>query len=310
MIGTANMHAAAVRGGVVVAGGSGFIGGAVVRRLVASGHEVVVLTRRPGTLRAEGGVVRVQWNAHDLGPWVDFIGGARAIVNLSGENIAGLWTREKRRRILESRVAAGRALVEAIAEVGSRPVLIQASAVGFYGDRGGEELQESSARGRGFLPTVVEAWEASTAQAARLGVRRVVLRLGVVLGRGGFLHLAMPLFRLGLGARIGSGRQWLSWVHRHDVVNAVEFALSRSDLTGVFNVSAPEPVTNAEFTRSLAERLHRPVLLAVPAPLLRLGGAMPRELLLASQRVMPKRLLEAGFRFDYSHIRIALESLQ
>ena len=235
--------------------------------------------------------------------------GASAVINLAGESIAGVWTSAKRRRIIESRVAAGNVLAAAIEESGASPLLVQASAIGFYGDRGGEELHEASSKGEGFLSDVAEAWETATVPVVARGIRRVVVRLGVVLGPGGFMQRVVPAFRASLGARLGSGNQWLSWVHRNDVVHAIEFLMERQDLAGVFNVVAPEPVTNGEFTHALAAHVHRPALLTLPAPLLRLGGAMPREVLLASTRASPHRLLAAGFTFDYSNIRIALAGL-
>jgi hypothetical protein len=278
-------------------------------RLVASGHEVVVLTRGSSGPSGDPGPRRVHWDPLTRGPWTREIDGAAAVVNLVGESIAGLWTPSKRRRIIESRVVAGAALADAIRDTAACPVLIQASAVGFYGDRGDEELDEGSSKGEGFLPDVTEAWEASTVAVGERGVRRVVLRMGVVLGPGGFLPRATLPFRVFVGGRLGSGRQWLPWVHRDDVVHAIEFLLRREYLEGVFNVVAPKAVTNGEFTAALAARLGRPALFSVPAPVLRLGGAMAKELLLVSQRVFPRRLVQAGFTFHYSNIRIALSSL-
>lgn len=296
---------------MVVAGGSGFIGRAVAARLVASGLSVVILTRRSGVEFSNGGVRYVQWDGQTAGPWCLEVDGADAVINLAGEPITGVWTSEKRQGILASRILAGEALVEAIEASATPPkALIQASAVGFYGDRGEERLDEASPAGKGFLPSVVEAWEASTAAVGQRGVRRVVMRMAVVIGRGGFLPRAAGPFRIFLGGPLGNGRQWFPWVHIEDVAKAVEFVAGRSDLAGVFNVCAPSPIRQGEFARALGGALRRPVLCPVPAFALRLGlGAMAREVLLTSQRVYPRRLVAEGFRFGYSTIRIALDSV-
>jgi uncharacterized protein (TIGR01777 family) len=214
----------------------------------------------------------------------------------------------------ESRVASTAMLARTLAGLKAKPeVLIAASAIGIYGDRGDAVLDEESGPGQGFFPQLCSAWEAAAGPAVDAGIRVVHLRIGVVLGRGadgkpaGMLGKLGPLFRLGLGGRLGNGRQWLSWVSEADVVAAVLFALEHNELAGVFNVTAPGPVTNAEFTRDLAAVLHRPAMLPAPALALRLAlGAMADEALLASTRAVPRRLTEAGFRFVHGSLREAI----
>ncbi len=288
----------------VVAGGTGFVGRGLVDRLLREGWEVVILTR--GEPRGEG-VRRVWWDGRSDGAWARELEGARAVVNLAGEPIVGPWTGRRRGRILQSRVEAGRALARAIARVSRPPeVLVQASAIGFYGDRGDEELDEDAPGGSGFLPEVTRAWEASTEGVEVAGTRRVVTRLGVVLGHGGFVGRMVVPFKMGLGLRIGSGRQWLSWIHREDVAGAIAFLIARTDLSGVCNVVAPHPVRSGDFTRELARAVHRPAVLALPSWVVRAMGGLGREVLLASQRVRPRRLLEAGFVFAYPDVAGAL----
>jgi uncharacterized protein (TIGR01777 family) len=209
-----------------------------------------------------------------------------------------------------SRVETTRALAETLAGLGRRPeVLVVASAVGIYGSRGDEVLDESSQAGTGFLAELCRAWEAAAEPARRAGVRVVHARFGVVLGRGGALAKMLPVFKLGLGGPLGSGRQWMSWVSLDDAVAALLFAARTSELTGALNVTAPEPVTNAAFTRALGWVLRRPAVLAAPAAALRLVfGEMAEEALLASQRAVPRRLLDAGFRFGYPEIDGALRA--
>jgi uncharacterized protein len=236
---------------------------------------------------------------------LDF-GGAEAIVHLAGAPIAVRWTARRRREILESRVLGTRRIVEAIASRKPAPrVLVCASAIGFYGDRGSEELTEESGPGTDFLSDVVREWE-HAAQGAP--VRSVQLRFGIVLSpRGGALAKMLPAFRLGVGGRLGSGTQWMSWIALHDLVRVIRFAIDSETLTGPVNAVAPQPVTNAEFTETLGRVLRRPAVIPVPAFALRaLFGEMARLTMLASQRVVPRRLGNAGFRFEYPTLEGAL----
>ncbi len=281
---------------IVIAGASGLVGRAVDAALRAEGNEVVRLVR--GAPAGEG---EVAWNPAARELDASRIEGVDAIINLAGENIAGgRWTAARREKILRSRVDATATLVGAMMKLTRRPaVFVSASAVGFYGERGEEELTEASGIGQGFLSEVCLAWETHAQGAARAGVRTVVLRLGVVLAReGGALAKMRPLFRLGLGGRMGGGRQWMSWVGLDDVVGVIEHALSDERCRGPVNVVAPEPVRNAEFVATLARVLRRPAVLPVPEGLLRLAlGRMAEETLLASTRVRPRGLQETGYAF-------------
>ena len=290
---------------IVVAGASGLVGTALVPALRAAGHDVHRLVRRTASLPDE-----IAWN-----PAAGVVDDARfadveAVINLAGENVgAGRWTARRREMILRSRVDGTRTLVEAMTRMKRKPaVLLNASAVGCYGDRSDEVLTETSTAGRGFLPEVCREWERHAAAASPLGVRVACLRFGVVLAaQGGALAKMLPLFRLGFGGRLGSGRQWMSWIGIEDAVRAIVHAVGEARLAGAVNVVAPEPVTNAEFTATLGRVLRRPAVLPVPAWVLRVAlGQMANEALLASQRALPDALATAGFQFRHGTLESAL----
>lgn len=295
---------------VVVTGGTGFVGRALVAGLLRRGHEVAVPTRNPRRAEAQlgGSVTAVPWDGCDPRPLAALMEAGResAVVNLAGENIgAGRWTEARKRRILESRVLAGRAVVEAARIAAGPPVaVVQASAVGWYGPRASEDgrvLTEDKPRGPGFLAEVCEAWEASAEGLDALGVRHATARLGIVLGRGGgVLEKFLPPFRAYVGGRLGGGGQWVSWVHRDDAAGALAFLLEDDRARGVFNVCAPVAVTMSDFCRELGRAAHRPSWLPVPAFALKLalGAEMAEETVLASQRAAPARLLESGYEFQ------------
>jgi uncharacterized protein len=300
---------------VIILGGTGFIGKALGDELLEGGHAVVALARNPeGSKDFLGGrVVIAPWDGRSAKGWLNYAGGDYAIVNLAGENLsAGRWTEEKKNRILSSRLNAGRAVVEAVSEAQQKPrVVIQSSAIGFYGSRRDEKLDESFPPGRGFLPEVCLQWEASTARVEAQGVRRAVIRTAVVLGKGGgaLSRLLLP-FRLFLGGPLGSGNHWFSWIHLQDEVRAIRFLLEQEGLKGVFNLSSPTPVRQKEFSRALGKALHRPSWLPTPSFTLRLLlGEMAEETILASQRVLPEKLQQAGFSFAFSNLGSALTSL-
>lgn len=279
---------------IVIAGGTGFIGEPLTRRLAERGDNVAVLSRS-----ASRGL---KWDPPNVdGAWVDEVANADAVINLAGENIAGgRWTAERKRRLIASRLDATRALVLAMRRNPARKrTIINASAVGFYGDRGDETVDENAGRGDGFLADLVEKWESAAQEAEALG-RLVILRFGVVLARdGGALKKMWLPFKLGVGGPIGSGRQWMAWVDRDDVIRAIEWALDNENARGIYNVTAPEPVRSRDFARALGRAVHRPALLPVPAFALRiLFGQMADEALLAGQRVVPSRLLAEGFKFS------------
>ena len=293
---------------IVVAGASGLLGSELVPALRARGHDVLRLVRR-----APAEADEAFWNPAENQLDSARLQGVDAIVNLCGENVgAGRWTKARRERILRSRIEATRTLVTALPQMKVKPsVFVNASAVGAYGDRGEEELTEASSIGHGFLPEVCLAWETHAEGAARRGVRTVLLRFGVVLTcGGGALAKMLPLFRLGLGGRLGDGQQWLSWVSVEDAMRAILHALTNKECRGPVNVTAPEPVTNATFTATLARVLNRPAALHVPAWLLRLvlGRGMADEMLLASTRAIPARLHEACFQFRHATLEAALRA--
>ena len=292
---------------VLVSGSSGLVGSALVRKLTDSGNHVGRLLRT----KRDTGALDVHWQPGELlDPEV--VSGFDAVVHLAGRNLAGRWTDEMKREIRESRLLGTATISGAVAAAfrasGKPSVLVSASAIGYYGSRGSELLTESSAVGMGFLAALCRDWEAAASPAAEAGVRLVLPRLGVVLSRtGGAMGRIVPIFRLGLGGRLGSGRQYWSWITLEDVVAAIEFAISSPALAGPVNLVSPDPVTNAEFTTALARALRRPAIFPVPAFALRLAmGEMADEALLASQRVQPEKLLKASFHFAHPQLDEAL----
>jgi uncharacterized protein (TIGR01777 family) len=282
------------------------LGSALRRALAARSLPVLQLLRRSPSAPGE-----IEWNPASATPiaGIEALEGISASIHLSGANVAGhRWTAAYKREMTASRVGSTGALAKALARLIRPPqTMLVASAVGIYGDRGNEMLDESSAPGKGFLAGLCEEWEAAAQPAVSAGIRVVNLRFGVVLGREGALAQMVPLFRLGLGGKLGSGRQWMSWISLDDAVAAILFALDTPSLSGPVNLTAPNPVTNAEFTRELARQLHRPALLPAPALALRLAlGEMADEALLASARVLPAKLTAAGFQFTHPTLQQAL----
>lgn len=292
---------------VIVSGSSGFVGGHVVRGLSASGHEAVRLVRRV----AGGGPGTALWDPDGGGLEASTLRGAGAVIHLGGESIMGRWSQAKRRRIVDSRLKSTELLARTMAGSSAGPgVLLCASAIGIYGDRGDETLDEGGAVADGFLAELCKRWEAACEPARAAGVRVVNLRIGVVLGPdGGALGGMIPAFRLGLGGRLGSGRQWWSWIAIDDLVAAVLFAMTHDAVNGPINLTAPGAVTNAEFTRTLARVLRRPALLPVPTFALRLAIGQAADFALWSQRVVPRRLLDHGFIFKHPELETALRHL-
>lgn len=292
---------------VLVSGASGLIGSVLVPELEGRRHRVVRLTRSRPT--SEG---TIRWDP-DAGTVDGDLNGVDAVVHLAGENIAaGRWTPSKKARIMESRRKGTRLLAERIAGLSSPPqVMVSASAVGYYGDRGNELLREESAPGSGFLAEVCKEWEAAADPAREAGIRVVHPRFGIVLSpKGGALGTTLPIFKLGLGGKVGSGRQWWSWVAIDDVVGAIIHALENGAVEGPVNVGSPNPLTNAEYTRVLGRVLNRPALFPLPAPAARLMlGEVADALLLASARMEPARLKETGYGFRYPELEGALRHL-
>jgi len=299
---------------ILVSGTSGLVGSALVPALEAAGHSVVRLVRREPAANAA--------NEVRLDPTVDpplatpaeagKPQGFDAVVHLAGESIAGRWSAAKKARIRESRVQGTRMLASALSRSDPRPkVVICASAIGIYGSRGDEVLREESAPGSDFLAEVGREWEEATTPAARVGIRVVSLRIGVVLSpRGGALGRMLTPFRMGAGGRIGSGHQWMSWITLDDLVGVIQHAIANDSLSGALNTVAPGPVTNAQFTRALGHTLHRPTILPMPAFMVRLiFGEMGEALLLGSQRVDCGKLLASGFHFRHPELQPALAAI-
>lgn len=292
----------------MVTGSSGLIGAALVKSLTSDGHEVVRLVRRQPRAADER-----QWDPSSGKLDPTLMDAADAVVHLAGAGIGDKrWSEDYKRTVLRSRVEGTTTIATAVARASDPPkVLLSASAVGFYGDTGEAAVDESSPSGSGFLADVVRQWEASTAAAESAGVRVVHARSGVVLSAdGGALGKVLPLFKLGLGGRLGNGRQWMSWIAIPDEIAALRFLLDRSDLSGPVNVTAPEPVRNRDYTKAIGRAVNRPALAVVPATALRLAlGGFADEGVLVSQRVVPTRLEDAGFSFTFADVDAALEAL-
>jgi len=300
---------------VMITGATGFIGTALCRALHED-YELIALSRNAEVARRSIGHLAkvVRWDARTSDGWDGEADGALAIINLAGENVgSGRWNEARKSRILQSRLDAATAVVDAIKKLHSKPkVVVQASATGYYGSREDEQLDETSTPGKGFLASLCRRVEGFADQIEDLGVRCAVIRTGVVLGRdgGALAKLIMP-FRFYLGGYLGSGRQWFPWISLEDAVAAIKFLIESEHLGGVFNLTAPQPVTMKEFCVTLGRILHRPAWLRVPGFVGRLIlGEMADEMLLSGQRVLPKRLLAAGFEFKYPDVEKALRAIK
>ncbi len=287
----------------VISGGTGFIGRQIAERLRQDGHEVSSWSRRA--------TAPLAWDPLTGTPSNASVDGTDVVLHLAGEPVAQRWNDAAKARIRDSRILGTRRLVDVIARVPRRPrVLVSASAIGIYGDRGDEILTEASAHGKGFLVETCEGWEAEADRAANFGLRVVKLRIGFVLGKGGgALGQMLPVFRLAVGGRLGSGRQWMPWIHIEDVLELLVRAVNDSSMSGVWNATAPNPVTNAEFTRELGRAVHRPAILPVPPFALKLAFGEFAQHMLDSARVIPAVAQSAGHRFRYPEIGPALRNL-
>ena len=292
---------------ILISGASGPIGTALLASFGPVGTEVVRLVR--GVARNAG---QVSWDPLAALPPAA-VSGFDAVVHLAGESVVGRWTAERKKAIRDSRVLGTRHLTAALAQSEAKPrVLVCASAVGFYGNRGDELLREESPSGQGFLPEVCREWEDASRIAGDAGIRTVNIRIGLVLSaKGGALAKMLTPFKLGLGGRIGSGRQWWSWIHVDDIVGGIHHAMQAESLSGPVNLVAPDAVRNADFTKVLASVLRRPAIFPVPKFALRLafGKQAAEEMFLASQRVRPGKLLAEGYEFRFRELRAALENL-
>lgn len=297
---------------VIVTGATGFIGKALCKVLIKKKYDVIALSRNTakGCKILENCCTLVDWDGKTASGWTNYADGAYAIINLAGENIgSGIWTQSKKQQILESRLNSAKAIVEAVEQAQTKPkVIIQASAIGYYGARLDEILDESSSHGKGFLSDTVKQWELSAEKLKSLNIRHIVIRTGIVLGRGGgaLSRLLIP-FRLFAGGPLGNGQQWFSWIHIDDEINAICFLMETENLDGIFNLTSPNPIRMKYFCKSLGKVIKRPSWLPAPDFILKLAlGEMAEEMLLSGQRVIPKRLLEAGYKFLYPDAESAL----
>jgi uncharacterized protein len=298
---------------VFITGGTGFVGRNLVQRLLEHGHEVSVVTRsrEAGQMLAPG-VSLVEGNPGRPGPWQEIVSKHEVIINLAGRTIFTLWTNKVRREIIDSRVSITRNLVDALQSVRPGTLLISTSAVGYYGSTKDDgELDENSPPGDDFLAKVGKVWESEARRAEQFGVRVVTCRFGVVLGRnGGALEKMVPAFRSWLGSPLGSGKQWFSWIHLEDILGIMEFLMDNREVFGPVNCTAPHPVRNKELTETLARVLIRPLILpSVPGFLLRILLGEFAKVLLQGQRVIPRKLLDAGYRFRFATLEEALRDL-
>jgi hypothetical protein len=293
---------------ILITGGSGFVGQRLCEQLDADGHELLVVSRSP-----EDAAEVLPGSADIRSKIADFVDAEpEAIVNLAGEPIAeGRWTEAKKRRIVESRVHTTREVVELCGKVETPPrVLVSASAVGYYGDQGDRDVTEDTERHEEWLSDICVKWEAEANKAAEHGVRVAIVRIGLVMDEdGGMLAKMLPAFKFGLGSKLGDGSQYMPWIHRDDLVRIIDFLLRNDGCEGPFNGSAPNPVTNAEFTKKLAGHLNRPTFLPAPAPALKLAFGEMSRMLLTGAKMLPKRITDAGFEFRYPTLDDALDEI-
>jgi len=297
---------------VAITGATGFVGSRLVEKLQKQGHQPLILTRnREAALKAFPTMEVVTYTPTESGSWQDAIAGCDALVHLAGEPIAqNRWTPKQKEEILNSRKLSTQKIVEAISKANPKPtVLVNASAIGYYGTSETATFDETSPSGNDFLAEVCQAWEAEAQKVKEAGVRLVILRLGIVLGDGGALAKMIPPFQLFAGGPIGTGRQWFSWIHRDDLVNLILEALTRSDLEGVLNATAPNPVRMSELCQTLGETINRPSWLPVPGFALEALLGEGSKLVLEGQQVLPKRTTSYGFKYQYLTVKEALAEI-
>lgn len=296
----------------IITGGSGLIGRALTENLTKDGHEVILLSRNPeGVKNLPAGAQAEKWDGLAAQDWGKFVNSADAIVNLAGATISKRWSDAQKKAIRQSRVNAGKAIVEAVKAAEKKPdVVIQASAVGYYGPRGDEELTEESSAGNDFLASVCQDWESATAELDGMGLRRPIIRTGVVLSKeGGALPKMLLPLKMFVGGPLGTGKQYFPWIHQQDEVAAIRFLIENKKANGVYNLSAPQPLTNREFTQIAGKVLGRPTLMPVPAFAMQLMFGEMATLLLDGQREVPQRLLKEGFKFKFADAEAALRDV-
>ncbi|MDG4657226.1 TIGR01777 family oxidoreductase [Ectobacillus antri] len=291
---------------IAISGGTGFIGKALATHLISRGHAVFVLTRSDRT--AHDGITYVKWNAADnLFP----LPAVDAVINLAGESLnSGRWTETKKQQILNSRLSTTQGILRQLASLSERPkIFINASAIGYYGTSLTQTFTELDKPGQDFLATTVELWEKEARKAEELGMRTVLARFGIVLGAGGALSKIILPYRLFAGGTVGSGKQWLSWVHIDDVTNMISFCLNHQDISGPVNITAPHPVTMKEFGKTIAKIIHRPHWLPAPALALKLTLGEMSILVLEGQKALPQKAIEHGYTHTYKDLEIALSTI-
>jgi uncharacterized protein len=302
---------------VIITGGTGLIGTALSQSLIQDGHETIILSRDPSRYNLPPGAIGAKWDGKTAVSWGHLVNEADAIVNLAGENLAGSgllptrWSAERKQLLRQSRLDAGRAVVEAVTAAERKPrVVIQASGIDYYGDLADEIVTEKSPAGSGFLADLTVEWEASTAAVTQQGVRHVAIRTGVVLSaEGGPLKTITLPFKFFVGGPLGSGKQWMSWIHIADEVAAIRFLLEAETAVGPFNLCAPEPLTNKAFSQAVGRAMGRPSFLPIPAFALRLALGEVADVVLNGRRALPKKLQERGFTFQFPTADSALQDL-
>lgn len=295
---------------VVVTGATGFVGQVIVKKLLASGHEVIVLTRNiaKGAILLGNDCKYFQWNDSNSLPPLEALEGADGVINLMGETISKRWDDQQKKKIYHSRIDSTRRLVEAIEKLNKKPkVFVSTSAVGVYGNRDSEEITETSSVANDFLANVCKDWENEANKAKNHGLRVVIVRVGVVLGKGSAaLGKMLPVFKLGAGGPVGSGKQYMSWIHVEDLASIFVEALNDSSYQGIYNGTSPNPATNKDFSHTLGKVLHRPAFAPAPAFMMKLMFGEMSQILLEGQKVLPKKLREKNFRFRYPTLEMAL----
>ena len=301
---------------VAITGATGFVGSRLVEKLNAAGDQIVVLTRNPSKARrvfpasSFPNVEAVEYNAQSAGSWQESLSGCDGVVNLAGEPISERWTPEHKKAILESRQHITKILVEAIKQADPRPsVLVNASAVGYYGTSETAAFDETSPSGNDFLAQVCQTWETEAQKVREAGVRLAIIRIGIVLGNGGALAKMIEPYQFFAGGPIGNGRQWLSWIHRDDLVNLIIEALKRPELEGTFNATAPNPARMEQFSQTLGDVMNRPAWLPVPGFALDLLLGEGAKVVLEGQQVLPKKTQSAGFQYQYPELKSALTEI-
>jgi len=296
---------------IFITGGTGFIGSFLTRKLTEEGHEVTILTRSASKEESAAGVRYVGGDPTEPGPWQKIVAESDAVFNLAGKSIFERWNSEVKAQIRRSRILTTRNVVDGLAaRKASQAVLISASAVGYYGFRGDEELDENAKPGKDFLSELSQDWEGEAERAREFGVRVAITRFGIVMGKGGgALSQMVPVFKKYVGGPLGKGTQWFSWIHEEDLIAALMFAFERSDLSGPVNCTAPNPVRNEELAKTLGETLNRPAVVPTPAFMVKLALGEFGSVLLKGQRVIPRKLLDAGFEFRFPLLKAALENI-